>query len=332
MALGQTAALIALQQEGSYSETEKWNPTSYRTLLITFRDGKARLAADIPFLIVPRKDGFWRLGVVHNGTTNDYEETAYAVPVFSDPPAPAHSENGKGRDDDDENCASSDDVTITFVNPEVVSVEHHSASNCGMHPSGELDYGTYRIDDLKTPLEITAVLGLGAAVAQARSAPEQHPSDDCGVLDPPDSSNWGIKWLPGEWTVLSVYSVSQVCGGDHSYEVKFTPPASVVGSVSTLASRSRAAMAKKLSYLQRDSVLTPSGDFLITFGNPIEVFRVSGQQLSAVPVLSIKNEGNGASPVMVQWALRKYVIKWEGAVNEIGARLADRRTEPGATR
>jgi hypothetical protein len=319
MALGQTVALIGLQQEPHY-EHEKWIPTSYRTLLITFRDGKVRLAADVPALIVPRKDGFWRLGVLQKG--ND-DESIYAIPAFSKPPVPSPAVS-RDRGDPDGDCALSSDETIEFVNPEIVSVEDQEESNCGMHPSHTLRYGTYRIDDLKTSLDITTVLGAAAGVAQTKGAPEPDPGDSCGVLDPPDSRTWGIKWTPGKWTVLSVYSTSQACGGDHSYEVKFTPPASVVGSVPTVSSRTGAAMAKKLSSLQRDSVMTPAGDFLITFGNPIEIFRVNGQQPSAAPVLSIANAENGASPAMVQWALGKHVIQWEAALNEIGATLAQR--------
>jgi hypothetical protein len=322
MALGQTAALIGLQQE-PYYEHEKWIPTSYRTLLVTFRDGKARLAADVPALIVPRKDGFWRLGVLQKG--ND-DESIYAIPALSKPPVPSPAAS-RDRGDLDSDCELSSAETIEFVNPEIVSVEDQEESSCGMHPSHTLLYGTYRIDDLKTALEITTVLGAAAGVAQTRSAPEPDPGDDCGVLDPPDSRNWGIKWSPGKWSVLSVYSTSQACGGDHSYEVKFTPPAPVVGSVSTLAPRTGAAMAKKLSSLQRGSVLTPSGDFLITFGNPIEIFRVDAQPLSAAPVRSIASAENSAFPVMVQWALGKHVIQWEAALNQIGATLAQRGSQ-----
>jgi len=325
MALGQTAALIGLQQAGYY-ESEKWNPTSYRTLLITFRDGKVRLAADVPALIVPRKDGFWRLGVLQNGKE---DESIYAIPALSKPPVPSPTA-GSDRGDPDSGCELSSAETIEFVNPEIVSVRDLEESNCGMHPSHTILYGTCRIDDLKTPLEVTTVLGAAAGVAQTESVPELDPGNDCEVLDPPDSRTWGISWTPGKWTVLSVYSASQACGGDNSYEVKFTPPTSVVGSV-PVSSRG-SAMAKKLSALQRDSVLTPASDFLITFGNPIQIFRVDGQQLSAAPVLSIPNAENGASPVMVQWALGKHVIQWDAALNEIGATLAQRGSQASGKR
>lgn len=59
--------------------------SSYRTLLVTFHDGKAQLAADLPDLIVPRKDGFWRVGTLHKGPPGKYgaQEFVYAVPARS---------------------------------------------------------------------------------------------------------------------------------------------------------------------------------------------------------------------------------------------------------
>jgi hypothetical protein len=61
----QAAVLIGLHVNDSDGEGE--HPPSYRTLLITFRDGKAQLAADLPDLIIPRRDGFWRAGTLHIG-------------------------------------------------------------------------------------------------------------------------------------------------------------------------------------------------------------------------------------------------------------------------
>src|SRR5579862_6818092 len=58
----QSAVLIGLHVEVP-DDGNVAPPPSYRTLLITFRDGKAQLAADLPDLIVPRKDGFWRVGI-----------------------------------------------------------------------------------------------------------------------------------------------------------------------------------------------------------------------------------------------------------------------------
>jgi hypothetical protein len=56
----QSAVLIGLHLN-AWDDNKGTHPPSYRTFLITFRDGKAQLAADVPELIVPRKDSFWRV-------------------------------------------------------------------------------------------------------------------------------------------------------------------------------------------------------------------------------------------------------------------------------
>lgn len=55
----QSAVLIGVRFHESDS-----HPSIYRTYLITLRGGKVRLAADLPDLIVPRKEGFWRVGTL----------------------------------------------------------------------------------------------------------------------------------------------------------------------------------------------------------------------------------------------------------------------------
>ena len=71
----QSAVLIGLHVNTRDDGNGK-QPSSYRTFLITFRDGKAQLAADLPDLIVPRKDGFWRVGTLHKGPPGKHGDRA----------------------------------------------------------------------------------------------------------------------------------------------------------------------------------------------------------------------------------------------------------------
>jgi len=66
-ASAQTAALIGLRLESYDDKHSTRNPPSYRTVLITFRDGKARHGCRYTRLIVPRKDGFWRVASCQAG-------------------------------------------------------------------------------------------------------------------------------------------------------------------------------------------------------------------------------------------------------------------------
>ncbi len=314
---GQAAVLIGLQR-GAYDEGEKWHPPGYRTLLISFRDGKAQLVADIPALIVPRKDGFWRLGVLHDGSENNYLETLYAVPALSTPPTYSQipEDESIALEHERTHCSSYEKSTITFVNPEVVSIENNDYSDCGVHPGGGLFYTTYKIDDLHTRIKINALLGPAALIAQKKSVPKPGP-EECAPTTP-DASNWGIYRLGAKWVVSSSYTEPQICNGDHEYKVKLTPPASLIGLTYHQTQLALLAAPVKTNGLGHpDAVLTPAGDFLI-YLDSLEIFSVNAHGLSSAPVLSIENHG---APVMIQWSFGKYVARWESALKEITAKL-----------
>jgi hypothetical protein len=66
--------------------------------------------------------------------------------------------------------------------------------------------------------------------------------------------------------------------------------------------------------------MTPDGDFLIGFDDPIRVFRVENQIIQSDPITSVPNDhkliGN-FNLVMVQWALGKHVAEWESQLKSL---------------
>ena len=113
----QSAVLIGLHVEVQ-DDGNGPPPSSYRTLLITFRYGKAQLAADLPDLIVPRKDGFWRVGTLHKGPPGKYQaqDFVYAAPARAVP----HATGEYHPANPDWNCSETDQATIEFVSPSAV--------------------------------------------------------------------------------------------------------------------------------------------------------------------------------------------------------------------
>jgi hypothetical protein len=329
---GQTAALIGLRHDAFSSDDGKGNPIRYSTLLITVRDGRATLAANLPALVVPRKDGFWRVGYLPGDYGSD--GLPYAIPALSGPPAPPKT-NGTGhRDDSEDDCSSSSGAVIDFVDPEIISIVDVSESTCGTHPTHTLDHATYRLDDLKKPLDITTVLGDSAKAALLKSFPAaQSENDECPPVDDPDTTEWGIKWSPGNWILLSKVTRSQACGGDNDYEVDFTVPSPVLGGRfgrHALSPLRDSVLAQKLAAEKFDFALSPAHDVLVFFGNPIRVFRFEDQRLSASSLLSVSDRSSSL-PVMVQWATGKYVTEWERKLKEIGAKQAKEQNaaQPG---
>jgi hypothetical protein len=330
----QTAVLIGLHLKAGDDENGTTHPPSYRTFLITFRDGKAQLAADVPDLIVPRKDGFWRLGSLHKGPAccGGYQEFVYAVPTKSVP----HAIGEFHPPNPDWNCSETDEATIEFVNPNLLSVSYFTHPACSLEV--EYRHRTYKIDELEKELDITAVLGPPAwdaekkADAKAKSDHAFSDLSDCLGVSKTDSFNWGIerpdRFERGNskpWVLVGDYTTPHVCGDGGTYEIKFPLPVSLTGPTyhtDTLSSLLQSKETKKNYIFPGQALLTPVGDFLVALGfrPPIRIFGIKPDGIETEPVLSLPTnlESNGESNVvMVQWALGKHVRKWESELESL---------------
>ena len=316
----QAAVLIGLHVNDSDGEGE--HPPSYRTLLITFRDGKAQLAADLPDLIIPRRDGFWRAGTLHIGPPGKHriQEFVYAVPVRSVPHAIGeyHPKNP------DWDCVETDQATIEFANPDLLSVSYFDEPACSLEV--EFQHGTYKLDDLEHELEITAVLGATAwdaeKKADAFSKADQQISPDCIGVSKPDPWNWGIERSSRlgrsgaePWILVSDFNTPHVCRDGQTYEFDFPIPESLTGPIyraDTLSSLLKSKVAKDNHILSGEALVTPAGDFLLAFGYgpPVKIFSVKPQGIQPEPALFAFTNME-SNVVMVQWAKGKRVGEWE---------------------
>jgi hypothetical protein len=299
---------------------------SYRTFLITFRDGNAQLAADIPDLIVPRKDGFWRVGSLHKGPPRKYaaQEFIYAVPARSVP----HALGEYHPDNPDWNCSETDEATIEFVNPDVLSVSYFIEPACSFEV--EFQHAIYKLDELEKELDITTVLGVAAwdaeKKADAFAKAQADKSPDCIGISKPDPTNWGIERsgrLPGSeskpWILPGDFNTPHVCGDGDRYEIKFPIPESLTGPTyhaSALLSLLESKAAKDDYILPGEALLTPAGDFLVALGHefshgePVRVYAMKQQAIEPKPALSVLTAASlssGFNVVMIQWALGKHV-------------------------
>jgi hypothetical protein len=325
----QSAVLIGLHID-DLDQANGQPPPSYRTLLIIFHDGKAQLAADLPDLIVPRKDGFWRVGALHKGPPgkDQAQEFVYAVPVRSVP----HAAGEYHPPNPDWNCSETDQATIEFVNPDLLSVSYFTEPACSLQV--EHEHGTYKIDELEKELDITPVLGTPAwdaekkADANAKSDHAYSDLSNCEGVSRADSSNWGIErssQLPGSeasaWVLVSDYNSPHVCGDGQTYEIKFPIPESLTGPIyhaSNLVSLLKSKVAKDTNILPGQALLTPAGDFLVAFGYspPAKIFAIKQQGIEPKPVLSASTNLQ-ANVVMVQWAVGKHVSEWESELQSL---------------
>jgi hypothetical protein len=322
-ATAQAAVLIGLHID-DLDQANGQPPPSYRTFLITFRDGRAQLVADLPDLIVPRKDGFWRVGTLHKGPTGKYQaqEFVYATPARSVP----HAVGEYHPPNPDWSCSETDQATIEFVNTDLLSVSYFTEPACSLEV--EYQHGTYKLDPLGKELDITSVLGTSAwdaekkADAQAKSDHAFSDLSNCEGVSRVDSWNWGIERssrLPRSeakaWSLVSDYTSPHVCGDGGTYEIKFPIPESLTGPTyhaNDLVLLLKSKVAKDNYILPGEALLTPAGDFLVAFGYspPVKIFAIKQQGIEPKPVLSASTNLE-ANVVMVQWAQGKHVSEWE---------------------
>jgi hypothetical protein len=321
----QSAVLIGLHVYTGDDGNGEQQP-SYRTLLITFRDGKAQLAADLPDLIVPRKGGFWRVGTLHKGPPGKYmaQEFVYAVPARSVPHAVGeyHPENP------DWNCSETAQATIEFVNPELLSVSYFTEPACSLEE--EHQHGTYKFDEFEKELDITAVLGAAAwdaeKKADASAKKGKSISQGCIGVSKPDPTNWGIERAsraPGNvaktWVLVGDFDAPHVCLGGETYVIKFPIPESLAGPTyhaDTLLLLLQSKVAKDNNLVPTEALLTPAGDFLVDLSYGARIFAVKPQGIEPKPALSAATNLE-SNVVMVQWALGKHVREWESELQSL---------------
>jgi hypothetical protein len=156
--------------------------------------------AELPDLVVPRSDGFWRVGVhtycqPPDNWTIATEDVLIAVPVSKRPAVKeglipceqakgiaeekyrqlVSKKNGSNKDDVDLAMAKADgpayqcdsvEITIEFLNPFYVSLSNGYETLCGVHPDGRVDYGVWRLDSLDQPgVSLSSIFGEKAADA-----------------------------------------------------------------------------------------------------------------------------------------------------------------------
>jgi hypothetical protein len=135
-ALAQTGLLLGLRDDCAGEGCD----TSLRTLWIAPKGG-ALTVAELPDLVVPRRDGFWRVGVRHycdlserNGGSEDdsisKQDVLFSVPVSKR----ATVEGLVACPKTNQRVCTASHISVTFLNPEYLSIEQGEEFNCGAHP------------------------------------------------------------------------------------------------------------------------------------------------------------------------------------------------------
>jgi hypothetical protein len=196
----------------------KWVPEistepqgTYLTFWISRRNGEVTIKP-IEGLLVPRKDGFWRIGshIVRSGDTEgaDFDEQFWAAPVDKkEPPATTTDSEINGKST----------RLITYAGPDYISYLFHWQGGVGLW---EYQY-TYvsPLDSLTKQLSVAQVLGPQAGVVHKKlsksldhmkdEVKEGEDRDACNCCTGADSE-WGLIHIGDEWQAYARFGTGSV--------------------------------------------------------------------------------------------------------------------------
>jgi hypothetical protein len=344
------SACSALAQSGVLVGVS--TPTAYETLWI-IRDSKQPLPATIPDLLVPRADGWWRLGTAFICPTGGPEDEgmdvlwrvrADSTPVIAEIcheaprgelPLPIYAEDSATIDSlkrEIVRCSWSD-IEIKFVSPEYIAVGERSGQTEECEPRGGRWYQTYYVSRFNGDSSLALSQFAGSNVdslgrrALERDAKELAKEELCAIAEGFSADELleiGNAWYPkragGRWLPVVM---EQLGTGD----CQLLPTVNVVLSRALTGHDSLrlpwSALTKRVKGLE-DAFTSPTGD-LVAVRTSDSLFvhlghrQQLGRRIAAIPFA--KRE-----IVMIQWATGRNVARWN---NEIAAMV--RRGLPGPT-
>ncbi len=312
-------------------------PGGYETLWIV-RDVSRPLHATIPDLLVPRADGWWRLGTAPicptGGPDDEFMEVLWRARADSTPviaeichelprgelPLPLYAEDSAARDSlakELVRCSWSK-IDIKFVAPEYLALGERSGQTEECEPRGGRWYQSYYVSRFNGDSSLalpgfvaTKVDSIGRS-ALAQAAKELAKDEMCTNIvegfNAEELLEIGAAWYPfrvhGRWRPVLI---EQLGTGDCQLL-----PVLDVTLVSTLTGHdslrpSWATFAKQVKGLD-DAFTSPRGDLVIVrSGDSLLVHLGTGEQLGkrvgAIPFTQ-------REIVMVQWATGRNVARW----------------------
>lgn len=307
---------------------ESKNPPQIDQLRTVWIHGTPLAPIEVPNLLVPRRSGFWRVGVHggcseqeyrdRNDTPSGSETELSAMIVAAPVGGPATAFGGKPCTRADVHCLTESVATIVWVWPEHISVMDGGESSCGAHPGGSWVRSVHALGDAKR-LSVRDVLG-ASAEAQYRQAFEkarqedrafqvQGPDDGCGRIAVTfDPRAWWIEREQGRWRIKGWTETHRLCGVGFEYAVD--------ADMSRIAGR-RADEASRWAELEarwpelQDVHTSPGAQWtVIATGEELLVFIGAGLDKEVMRVPTAEYE----ELVMVEWATGSNVARWNAEV------------------
>jgi hypothetical protein len=355
---GLLIARIARQRDAQVLGTPSL--VQYETLWIVRASSGAHIVATLPDIIVPRKTGFWHIGIQHTcqfrppskGDETDQgniwtEDVAFAVPVEKSPTLTlgyplCDSATAKRVLDyayDPETSTKGEcgwwNVWFESVLPELISVGSYMGQSESCEPRGGHPFTQFWVQSPNSPVstfhkppaeisfdEVFGTAGQSAWIsAVSASGPD---GDYCAEEKAEDlpQNGWSLKHARGAWYTTAFVQMSGFC------IVSGTPKIAVSRSVTHAGPlpASWAALQKQLPNLA-DAYVSPDGSVLLAFqsgqetgSHLVQILSVALYDYSAGKVGAKLLDLPLSDLVMVQWATGRFVQSWTDSLTKLQSR------------
>jgi hypothetical protein len=290
----------------------------YRTLWISY-DGSIQKVPELPFLLVPRRTGFWKLDTKREITNNYGVDFLLAGPIEKE----RKQEDTKVRNI--ENTEFHDLKSINFVGNDYVCYERDSESGVKGSTQSFIDHSleVVPLDTIYTGSEIPIVAskilgekGIEALNSGAKSYLRAISEEDKRLLkDTPSPTNFGVFRKNGKWLMrgrLNYLSVSEK-NEYANFNVPIVTPENLVNYDSLFPSWE---VIKQKVPSAVDGYTSPNKDIAVVLTNSkLLVYAIKDNILVNTPLSEIELK-NSEVVVMSQWALDDYVKIWSEEVKK----------------
>lgn len=293
--------------------------TSYHTLLITKTDTAFTIRSYDDHLLIPRPDGFWRVGVKRSIYNRWIEDFVWAAP--EDIPrtlAGIQPYNG-------EYCEGHRRQAILYANEHYLSLDQRSTGYCegAAHPWFFNTLAVVPLDSTThSGLSITEVLGEGAYKAMETAtqaffdAIEENENADTPYIQEPDAANWGIVRKAGHWMVIGRLEAAEEIhqGVFKDLKISLSAPNTIRLPIqNTIAQTTKDLLATGAT----DAMLAPDKTWGVTFHpHHLAIHRIpsaSGKNALVVRTIPLPTDTHA---VLIQWIDGAQLHRWVDAFDQ----------------
>lgn len=271
----------------------------YRTMWIYYDDNEIKYE-EIPFILLPRKDGFFRVDNVITETGNNKISISYLNE--------ASKEENKNEETKLEEDSFSED--ITFIGNDYISIRKVASESYGKIQS----LGTYLIDIRAENNRIPITLG---------SVLSRHNLSSSLNYEVSNLTNFAINRNRGRWCFYSLIGDNaELTNMQEEYFNEFGNKKEISARVSKDIARHDELYTSWQGITNQipsatDALSSPNDNMaIIRTKGKLYVYRVSGERLDMSSELIIPIESK-EEIIMAEWALGQYVDYWTEEVNLI---------------